>query len=516
MFALFLIVFFAYRCLSLDKECRLLQLNHYQLSRSVKHVVSSFHITQYKLLRFVLHLPFILLFFSNQSQFELFTLMLIVYFYLTYKVNTAMKRKVNLVYTKRMLRLYTALFILYSLLLMFFYHSSYFLLFSLLLMMCNPCMVLLAACIMHPIEKAIASFYVALAKRTLKENTQLIKLGIVGSYGKTSTKNIVYAFLSQRYYCLKSKKSYNNLMGNTLMIRNDLKKVHEVMIAEMGSDHVGEIKKLMQFIEPGYVILTSIGNQHLETFKTQENIIREKTSPLLYLKRNDIAFINIDNPYLYANKTLGVARKIYFGENQEADYRLCDIVMNEHGSQFAIIYKQEKIPFKTILLGYYNIMNIVGSIAAAHTLGVSFTQIQKALEELKPIEHRLQSIQKSHYTLIDNAYNSNVKSFKNSLQVLKRIKKYRILITPGLIDLKNDREINNQMMDEIQDNVDEIIIVGYLNRAALCDGLKRNHFTAYSIVDTMEEALAYIENLKRDDFVALIENDIDKDYMNAN
>lgn len=305
------------------------------------------------------------------------------------------------------------------------------------------------------------------------------------------------------------------MMGNTLMIRSDLKKVHEVMIAEMGSDHVGEIKKLMNFIQPGYVILTSIGNQHMETFKTQENIVKEKTSPLLWLRRNDIAFINIDNSFLNEHRNLGVCQKIYFGEHIEAHYRLCDVELFEWGSQFSIQYKNEKVKFKTILLGYYNVMNITGSIAAAHTLGVSFTQIQSALSTLTPVEHRLQSIKKSNYTLIDNAYNSNVKSFKNSLQVLSMIHKYRILITPGLIDLKDDYTINNQLMDEINGNVDEMIVVGYKNRLALCDGLKRNHYKNYKLMDTMEEALDYVNTLNRKDYVVLIENDIDKDYMNA-
>lgn len=515
MVILFIVVYFAYRCLSIDRECRILQLNHYQLTRTFHHVTSSFNITQRKLFRLMVHLPFCFLFLTDNRQFELYTLMLIVYYYLSYKSNQAMNHKVNLIFTKRMVRLYIAIFIIYAVLLNYFYHTAYFLFYSLILMMCNPIVVLLAACIMQPIEKGIRSFYIYLAKQILLENPQLIKIGIVGSYGKTSTKNIVYNFLSQRYYCLKSKKSYNNMMGNTLMIRNDLKKVHEVMIAEMGSDHVGEIKKLMNFIQPGYVILTSIGNQHMETFKTQENIVKEKTSPLLYLRRNDFAFINLDNPFLYEHRNLGVCQKIYFGEHEEAHYRLCDVTLFEWGSVFSIMYKKEKVQFKTVLLGYYNVMNITGSIAVAHTLNVSFTQIQSALSTLKPVEHRLQSIKKQNYTLIDNAYNSNVKSFKNSLQVLSMIHKYRILITPGLIDLKDDYLINNQLMDEIKGNADEVIVVGYKNRLALCDGLKRNHYSNYKLMDTMEEALDYVDSLNRKDYVVLIENDIDKDYMNA-
>ncbi|NBK97548.1 MAG: UDP-N-acetylmuramoyl-tripeptide--D-alanyl-D-alanine ligase [Erysipelotrichia bacterium] len=513
MNGLLFVVYVAYRFLSIDKECRILQLNHYQLVRSIHHVKQTFHFTQRKGWHLLIHLPFVLLCFSEQAE-NLFTLLLIVYFYLGYKTKIVMHQQVHLVYTKRILRLYISLTLLYALLFFLCRQTSLFIWLILLLMTCNPLMVLCAACINAPFEKIIRNYYVSLAKQIMKQHSQLIKIGIVGSYGKTSTKNILHACLSQRYYCLKSQRSYNNLMGNTLMIRNELKRVHEVMIAEMGSDHVGEIKRLLHFIKPGYVILTSIGNQHMETFKTQANIVREKTSPLHYLKRSDFAFINLDDAYLYAHKDMGVCQKVYYGKHEQAHYSLCDVVLNEWGSSFNIVYRNEKIAFKTSLLGYYNIMNIVASIALAHTLHVRFENLQKAIAALQPVPHRLQSIAKSHYTLIDNAYNSNVHSFKNSLEVLSRIQKYRILITPGLIDLKEDDKINNKLMDYVFGNVEEVIIVGYKNRAALCAGLKRNHFTCYQIVDTMEEAFAYIEALEKDDFVALIENDIDKDYMN--
>lgn len=510
-----LTIFYLYRTLSLQKELRMLQLQHYQLDRFYKYIYQSGQDGQYIMQRLIVHSPFLLLLMNINKQVELFALLLAVYFYITCKMMQSDQHKIQLHYTKRIVRLYLMLFLLYAIGFTFCYKSNYFLYGVLIMMSMNKLFVLVANICLQPIEKVIQNRYIMEAKKIIREHSYLQRIGIVGSYGKTSTKNIVYALLSNQFYTLKSKSSYNNMMGNTITIRKHLKQIHEILICEMGSDHVGELKKLMQFIQPQYLILTSIGNQHLETFKTQENIIQEKTSPLLYMKKEDIAFMNIDNPYLYQNKNKGICKKIYFGEHVEAQYRLHDIKMNEKGSTFSITNEKETITFTTSLLGYYNIMNIVGSIALAHTIDVSFTQIQQQLTHLQSIEHRLQLIPKEKYTLIDNAYNSNELSFKNSLSILSKMDQYKIFITPGLIDLKEDDIINEKIMNDIVGCVDEVVLVGYKNRKAMIQGLKNNHFNAYRIVDTMEEALHYADSLQRTNYIVFIENDIPKDFMNA-
>lgn len=510
-----LVIFFMYRSISLKKELRILQLQHYQLSRYQKHMVTAYQESKQIAQSLILHLPFILLLFSESKPLELFSLLLLVYFYVVFKMIQSEEYKVKLHYTKRILRMYVMLFVLYAILFLCCYQHQHFLWIAIACMCFNKFFVYVACVCMYPIEKMIQWFYVQDARRVLKDNESLVKVGVVGSYGKTSTKNIIHTLLSSKYYALKSKSSFNNMMGNTLTIRKELKHVHEVFVAEMGSDHVGELRKLMRFIEPQYLIITSIGNQHLETFITQENIIKEKTSPLLCMKEEDIAFLNIDNPYIYANKEKGICKKVYFGEHVEAHYRVHDIKMDEHGSRFFLSHNGIIYQFETTLLGYFNIMNIVASIALAHTLHVPFSDIKQQVALLKPVEHRLQSIAKDNYTLIDNAYNSNEVSFQNSLAILKGMQRYKVFITPGLIDLKEDATINEKMMDYIEGSVDEIVVVGYKNRAALLKGLKRNGFESYTLVDTMEEALLYADSLPKENYVVFIENDIDKDFMNA-
>ena len=489
-----------------------MQLYHYQIDRYITYLFEKKYDYKEIGLNMITHIPFVMLLFVKSSKITLFVALLIMYSFLHYKTKTEKQFKV--VYTKRVYRLLLCLYVLYTLLLCSVKNTPYFIYMAVFLMLVNKEMLLLASFMMYPIEMCIQKIYMMDAKKKLKENPALIKVAVVGSYGKTSSKNILFHFLKENYLCLKSKQSINNKMGNTYTIRTYLKRLHTLFLCEMGSDHVGEIEALMRFIEPQYVLITSIGKQHLSTFKTMENIVYEKMSPLLFLKEEDVAVVNIDNPYIAKNIYMGRCKKITFGKKEDAIYRVQNIRCDEVGSYFEVVYKQEIYCFKTFLLGYFNVMNIVGCIALAHTLHVSFDVLQKLCLLLKPIEHRLQSIQKQNYVLIDNAYNSSEAGFKNTVDLLLMIKKYRIFITPGLIDVLDAYEVHKQLIQYATYACDEIVLVGKRNRKAMEDGLKEVDFIMYRYVDTMEEALRYIDTIDKEDFVVCIENDIDKVLMN--
>ena len=138
-------------------------------------------------------------------------------------------------------------------------------------------LLILMAAITIPLEALIKAFYMHLAKRELRRNPNLITVGIAGSYGKTSSKNILNEILCEQYYTLATPASFNTPMGITLTIRNELKNLHQVFIAELGADKVGDLSVLMKFVKPKYGILTSIGPEHLNTFKNIQNIIKEET-----------------------------------------------------------------------------------------------------------------------------------------------------------------------------------------------------------------------------------------------
>ncbi len=506
------ILFITYRLLSMQKDMRILQLNHYHNDRFFPYMLKGMKLQEF-IINVLVHSPFLLLLFTQQ-QFELFVLMLFVYIYVLNKYMISY-HLYTLKITNRVKRLGGTISILYCLFILCFYQAELFIIYLLMLMFFDKEVIYIANCINRPIENKVRLYYINEAKKIVEEHRKLIKITTIGSYGKTSTKNFIYSLLCRHKYTLKSDGSYNNLMGNTITIRKHLKPIHEVLVCEMGSDHVGEIKELMNFIEPQYVVLTSIGNQHLETFKTQHNIIKEKTSCLYEMKENDVAFLNVDDLYIYENKDRGVCKKITFGQHVSADYRLMNYEFNNSGACFSIKFKQEIILFETSLLGYFNIMNLVASISVAHHLGVNFKEIQQLIPMIEPVTHRLEMIKKKRYTLIDNAFNSNEKSFHNSLDILQRMNQRTILITPGLIDLKYNDQINEDLLCEACTKVDEIVLVGYLNREAMLKGINKGSCKCFKVVDTMELALRYVELIKEENYVVLIENDIPKEVMNV-
>ena len=128
------------------------------------------------------------------------------------------------------------------------------------------------ALLTEPLEYLIKKYYENDARKILNQNSRLIKVGITGSYGKTSTKNIVTDIISDHLFTLMTPASYNTPMGITRTIREMLKPIHEVFICEMGADKAGDISYLMDFVKPKYGIVTSIGPQHLNTFTSMENI----------------------------------------------------------------------------------------------------------------------------------------------------------------------------------------------------------------------------------------------------
>ena len=185
---------------------------------------------------------------------------------------------------------------------------------------------LLANEINKPMENSIRLGFINDARRIVKESPSLDVIGVTGSYGKTSTKHALNAILSEQFNTLMTPESYNTPMGITITIRNYLKPIHSKFIAEMGAYKVGEINELCEIAYPKYGVLTSVGPQHLETFKTIDNVKQTKFELIEYLPEDGIGFINIDDENIrdyYENKFSGKCTVYTYGIEREADYRAC-------------------------------------------------------------------------------------------------------------------------------------------------------------------------------------------------
>ena len=440
------------------------------------------------------------------------------------------KEKKRLVFTARIKRLYFTIFILLMLqagFLQYLLRGDYnlehiIIFFASLIILANLKIfyVLVSNTINIPFEKLIARYYIKSAKKIIKSHKNLLVIGITGSYGKTSTKYILNKMLSERFNVLMTPESYNTTMGVVRTIRESLKVSHQIFIAEMGAKEKGDIKEICDLVSPKHGIITSIGPQHLETFKTIETIIDTKFELAEALEHDGIAFLNFDNTYIRQRNFQGnfVKYTTSFNENLGIKYWSENIKYDSQGLSFEFCGKEKnQISLKTKLLGRHNVLNIVAAAAVATELGVLPHQIQYAVKRLNPVPHRLELKSMQGGTIvIDDAYNSNPEGANEAINVLNSFKDYKkILITPGLIELgEKEDECNFSLGKKAGECADYIILIGENNTIHLKKGVKevcKNDDKVF-VAKNLQEGLKRLEDVRDEKSVVLFLNDLPDNY----
>ncbi len=427
------------------------------------------------------------------------------------------KAKKPLVFTARVKRLTVTGSILLAAWAMIIYFSPLWISLQLIANLLSFVFVLLANFINKPVEKAVAGRYIRDAKKIISKNPGLKVIGVTGSYGKTSSKYILTEMLSRKFTTLMTPESYNTTMGVVRTVREKLKPVHEIFVCEMGAQNTGEIKEICDIVCPDYGIITSIGPQHLETFKTIENIVKTKFELYDALKNKENSVVNLSSELVKKNKpekATGYSLTADDGGKYYAD----DISYGPSGASFNIC--GEGIgPFgvESKLLGKHNILNIVGAAALALKLGMTPDEIAMAVKRIKPVPHRLQPIKQAGGILvIDDAFNSNLEGAKSAVEVLGSFEKgKRMLITPGMVELgEKEYEFNKIFGQHAAENCDYIILVGKKQTEAIKDGLGKFPEEKLYIAADLNEALAQMQAVAGEGWTVLFENDL-PDLYNA-
>ncbi len=382
-----------------------------------------------------------------------------------------------------------------------------------------PIMVPLAHFILVPFENLNYKRYISWAKHKLKKYPDLIKIGITGSYGKTSTKYILNTILSQNYSVCITPHSFNTPMGLTKVILDYLKPNHDVLITEMGAKQVGDIKYLCDIIHPQYGILTSVGSQHLATFGTLDNIKKTKNELIKALpKENGLAIFNGNNEKcceLY--KACEINKKIVNTNDTSAYAHVKNAKITNSGTTFTLVVEGKEIECQTKLLGEHNVENILMCSALAYNLGLTLEQIRIGISKLKPINHRLELKKERGLIVLDDAYNSNVEGSRCALEVLKLFEsEQKIIVTPGLVELGTlERKENVNFGKNIAKVADYVIIVNKTNNEAIQEGLISENFPEEKIffANTIIEAKLQLKKLAKRGDVVLFENDLPDNYI---
>lgn len=378
--------------------------------------------------------------------------------------------------------------------------------------MIAPLLLLLSNAINAPAEAAVRRHYVKDAKQILKTCPDLQIIGITGSYGKTSMKYFLTTLLRQKYNVLMTPESYNTPMGVVKTIRGSLRGYHEIFVCEMGAKKVGEIQELCDIVSPQIGMITSIGPQHLESFKSIENIVNTKYE--LADAVNGKVFLNTDNEYIASRLP---DRCVRYGTGENTDYRAQVISVSRKGTAFSVTYPNGSChEFKTALIGEHNVVNLCGAVAMADSLGVSIENIQHGMMRIQPVPHRLQLLEKGAVTVIDDAFNSNPSGCKAALETLRLFSEYKILVTPGMIELGDQEEALNETFGmQAAEVCDFVIAVGQRRAGPIMAGLekagypKEQSYVANDLSDAMQKAYSIETERKK---VILLENDLPDNY----
>ena len=384
-----------------------------------------------------------------------------------------------------------------------------------------PLWVALGGLLAWPIEKLVSEMYFRDAQRKLAARPDLIRIGITGSYGKTSVKFILGTILQEKFQVLVTPSSFNTPMGVTRIIREKLMPAHQVFVAEMGARHVGDIKELCRLVHPKHGVLTSVGPQHLDTFRTLERIKSTKYELMDAIPDGGCCFFPDDREICRElfDKTRKEKRlcSVHPGAD-DADVWATDIRVSPQGSTFILHTMNDEIACQTRLLGEHNIQNIVLAAMVGIHLGMNLRQIARGISKIMPVEHRLQLIPSAGVTIIDDAFNSNPRGAQAALRVIKGFEGRRIIITPGMVELgSGEEQFNHDFGVMMADCVDVAILVGKKHTAPIARGLKEAGFPEENlyVVSNLEEASAILRQIGRPGDVALFENDLPDNYSEA-
>jgi len=426
------------------------------------------------------------------------------------------KTKKKLVFTTRVVRMYITDYILVAILLVigFFGGNSGFA----SVMMATaftfiPAIVIFGNIINRPIEKSVRNHYINDAKNILKSHSNLKIIGITGSYGKTSVKYYLNTLLKAKYNVLMTPESYNTPMGIVKTIRGNLKPVHEVFICEMGAKKVGEIKEICDIVHPQDGIITSVGPQHLETFLSLDNVKKTKFELADSLPEDGYLLVNGNDENIKAynyDRT-----KVTYGVTEDCDYYAYDIEVSSRGTEFSVKVGEEECRFKTNIIGRHNVINIVGTIAMAHKMGITLKELRPQVRKLEGVPHRLQLLGRNGITIIDDAFNSNPTGSKAAIDTLALFEGTKILITPGMVELgSKEEELNMEFGRYAAKVCDYIFLVGINRTKPIHKGIMEAGFdeTKVKAFDTLTEALDVMYALKDADKVVLLENDLPDNY----
>lgn len=324
-----------------------------------------------------------------------------------------------------------------------------------------------------------------------REKLGLKVVGITGSAGKTSTKDLVAAVLSDKYKVFKTKGNFNNEIGLPLMIL-ELDSTYDVAILEMGMRGLGQIKELAEIASPDLGIITNIGISHIEILKTRENILKAKMEIATFFDKNNTLVVCGNDDFLGA---LPEAQykivKTGVGENFEIGAK--NIALEELSSKFTVYDGEKEEEFSLDMPGEHNISNLMLGIAIAKELGVSFEEMKRGLKNIEATSMRLELIKKDGFSILNDCYNSSPVAVKSAIDVMKNIEgKRRIAVLGTMRELGHKSEEAHMEIGKYakENGIEKVLCFGDFS-----ENIKEGYGEGCTVYENKEELINDLLNI---------------------
>lgn len=336
--------------------------------------------------------------------------------------------------------------------------------------------------------KDLAAFY--------RNSLDIKVVGITGSVGKTSTKEMVASVLSRKYKVLKTEGNYNNEIGLPLTVFQ-IREEHQVAVLEMGIDHFGEMHELASVSQPDVCIITNIGLAHMENLGSRDGILKAKTEVFDHLKPNAAVILNGDDDKLCQISSVGGKSPVFFGMDSSRDAWAEDIEnLGLKGTRCTLRLPVGKIRVHIPVPGNHMIYNALAGACAGIALGLSLEEIRSGIERMQTIAGRTNLVESGSLLIIDDCYNANPASVRSALDVLTMALGRKVAVLGDMFELgPNEKELHyNTGVYAARKGIDVICCVGELSRQTF-EGAKTQSGGAVLHFPTREDFLSKLRNV---------------------
>lgn len=349
------------------------------------------------------------------------------------------------------------------------------------------------------------------AKRKLRKMTAL-RIAILGSYGKTTMKDVLATVLAEDKKVAVTPGNKNVLISHARWLLDAVAGDEDVLIFEYGEAEPGDIGRLAAFSQPESAVITGISPAHMDGYGNLDAIASD-FSTIYKIANPESVFINADSPELSVRLKQGIS----YTHKEVDGWKIAAIVVSLDGVSFEMRKAKQHLKLKSGLMGKHNVGPLAAVVAIAARIGLTDAQITAGMAKTKPFEHRLQPYSLGGATIIDDTYNGNLEGMKVGLELLASLPaKRKIFVTPGLVEQGADSSnIHKQLGSYIaQANPNKVVLMQNSTTAAIKSGLEQQKYQGEVVVEP--EPLDFYQNLQH--FVAsgdvvLLQNDWTDNYQ---